>query len=60
MTWVTCQSPTSKEVFAVNDHNVKRAVRRSEVTSLEFADGSPALIINMSLDDWLAAVQPPP
>lgn len=60
MTWVTCQSPTSKETFAVNDRNVKRAVKRNGVTSLEFVDGTPALVIDMSLGDWLAAVQPPP
>lgn len=60
MSWVTCQSPTSKETFAINSRTVRRAVRRSEVTSLEFTDGSAALIIDMSLDEWLAQVAPPP
>lgn len=57
MTWVTCQSPTSKETFAINTRHVRRAVKRNGVTNIEFSDGSTPLVIDMSLDDWLAQVQ---
>jgi hypothetical protein len=58
MTWVICQSPTSKETFAVNTDNVRRVVAKGNVSVLEFVDGT-AVFISKTLDEWLAEVMPP-
>lgn len=56
MSWVTCQSPTSNETFAVNPRNVRRVVRKNATVSvIEFVDGA-AISVRISMEDWLAAV----
>lgn len=55
MSWVTCQSPTSNETFAVNTDNVRRVVAKGVSSVLEFLDGT-AIFITHTMDEWLAAV----
>lgn len=59
MTWVTCQSATTNETFAVNTHLVKKVKDRTTCAVVEFIDGTQ-FTIQGNLQDWLSKVESSP